>query len=356
MGLMEDTSEYSGLVSKYKGFRVPAIKLEVDGAELGGKQGVGVERVSVTLSLDAASAVTFDVVNAYDVKSSGFRSEVKSLLSLGAKVSLSLGYGSELTCVFQGYISGVGASFQDVPALSITAMDVRRLMMEGTRRDEVHVVTTYSAAFEEVMDRYGALGASLEVDATDDEITQIVQKVSDFEFVSNILTKKAKREFFVLADKVYFREKGKSQSPVTTLKWGEGLTSFSRNSLYQNIKITVIGFDPDNKETVTAEATQSAVETQKNVVSEADETVIQDADAKEVEKAQKRAEKEAQERKRRAQSGSASCIGLPEIVPGRFIKVDGLDSDLNKTYYIQEVRHEFGSDGFNTSFEIGGWD
>lgn len=354
---MDDTFDYANLVSKYGHFRTPAAKLKVDGTELGNKLEVGVERISATLSLDAASAVTFDVVNAYDLKSSGFRGAVKSKLSLGAKVSLELGYGSDLTEVFQGYISGVSASFQDAPVLSITAMDVRRLMMEGTRRDEIHVVTSYSAAFQAVMERYSSLCPNLEVDDTDaDEITQIAQKVSDYEFVTNNLATKGKREFFVLADKVYFREKGKSKSPITTLKWGEGLTSFSRNSLYQNIKITVIGFDPENKQAVKAEATETAEETQKTVGSGANETVIQDADAKEVEKARKRAEKEAEERKRKAQTGSAACVGLPVLVPGRFIKVDGLDSDLNKTYYIQEVRHEFGSDGFNTSFEIGGWD
>ena len=354
MGLMDESTTYARLVSRYGQFRVPAWKLLIEGKQLPG--GVGVERISATLSLDGASAVSFTVAGAYDRKSSGFQKDVKSMLKLGAKVNLSLGYGSALTEIFQGYISAVGVEFSDTPVLSITAMDVRRLMMEGTSREEVHVVSTYSAAFQEVMKRYSALCPNLEVDATDkDEITQIVQRTSDYDFVSENLARKANREFFVLGDRAYFRERGKVKQPICTLSWGEGLLSFSRSSLYQNLKITVIGFDPDNKQPVKAQVTEKSDEAQKAVGAQ-HETVIPDPDAREEAKARKRAEKEAQERKRRAQTGSASCVGLPELVPGRFVAMKGLDSDLDLDYYIREVRHELGSDGFSTTLEIGGWE
>lgn len=354
MGLMDESTTYAKLVSKYGQFRVPAWKLLIEGKEL--PSYAGVEQLSVTLSLEGASAASFTVAGAYDRKSSGFQKDVKSMLKLGAKVNVKLGYGSALTEVFQGYISGVGVEFSDTPVLSITAMDVRRLMMEGTSREEVHVVTTYSAAFQEVMKRYSALCPSLEVDATDaDEITQIVQRTSDYEFVSRHLAQKADREFFVLGDKAYFREPAKVSKPILTLTWGEGVLHFSRNSLYQNLKITVIGFDPDNKETVKAQVTEKSDEEQKTVGAQ-HETVIADPDAQETAKAKKRAEKEARERKRRAQTGSVSCVGLPELVPGRFVSLKGLDSDLDLDYYIREVRHEIGSDGFSTTLEIGGWE
>ena len=353
MGLMDGTYTYSNLVKKYGQFRVPAAKLKIDGSEL---KNVGLDNISATLSLEAASAVTFTVIGAYDRKSSGFRSDVKSKLKLGAKVSLSLGYGSSLTEVFQGFISGVGVNFSDTPTLSITAMDARRLMMEGSSREEVHVVTTYSAAFQEVIKRYSALCPKTQVDATDsNEITQIVQRTSDYDFIVNNLAKKANREFFILGDTAYFREERKVKSPVMKLMWGESIISFSRNSLYQNLKITVIGFDPENKKTVTAQVTEKAEEAQKAIGAQ-HETVISDPDAQEVAKAKKRAEKEALSRKRKAQSGSVDCVGLPELVPGRFISLGGLDSDLNNDYYIKEVRHEFNSDGFYTKMEIGGWD
>ncbi len=352
MGLMDGTAGYQDLVRKYGQFRVPAARVKIEGSEL---TGVGISQISATLSLEGASAVTFQVEGAYDPKKSGFDSGIKSKLKLGAKVNLELGYGSSLTQIFQGYISSVGVEFSDSPRLSITAMDARRLMMEGTSREEVHVVSTYAAAFQTILDRYSALCPKKVVDATDaNEITQIVQRSSDYEFVSRTLAQRANREFFLLDDTAYFREKGKNKKAVTTLTWGEGLLSFSRSSLYQNLKITVIGYDPEKKNAVSAQVTEKADEQQKTVGA-VHETVITDPDAQEQAKARKRAEKEALERKKKAQSGSGMCIGLPELVPGRYVTLKGLDPDLDRDYYIQEVRHEFGSDGFTTSFTIGGW-
>ncbi len=354
MGLMDSsTQSYADLISTYKQFLAPVCKIKIDGSDL--PEGVFVPNVTVSLSIDSASTVNFSVEGAYDPKSTGFDSSIKSKFKLGAKVSVSLGYSSSLIEVFQGYIFGVGASFGESNILTITAMDVRRLMMEGTAREEKHVVTTYSAAFEAVMDRYSGLCSKKEVTATDsDEIESIVQRVSDYQFITEVLAKRGNREFFVLGDTAYFREKGANKTACVSLNWGEGLTAFSRKSLYQNLKITVLGFDPEKKEAVSAEVTEKAEESQTQVVP-ANETILVDSDAKEVAKAKKRAEKEAAKRKTEAQSGSGSTIGIPDIVPGRFIKLDKLDSDLNDTYYITEVSHNFSTDGFTTDFQIGGW-
>ena len=59
MGLMDESTTYAKLVSRYGQFRVPAWKLLIEGKQLPG--GVGVERISATLSLDGASAVSFTV-------------------------------------------------------------------------------------------------------------------------------------------------------------------------------------------------------------------------------------------------------------------------------------------------------
>ena len=352
MGLMDGTYSYADLVRRYGQFRVPACKLKVDGREV---SGVGIEQVEATLALEGSSAVSFRVAGAYDRKKSGFRSEVKARLKLGARVSLSLGYGSRLTEVFQGYIGSVEMEFADEPTLSVTAMDVRRLMMEGSKREVVHTLTSYSAVFQEVMRNYSALCPGTEVDATKSgEISRIAQRTSDYNFVVANLAKKAEREFFVLNDKAYFREKGKVKSPVVTLRWGESLFSFSRRASYQNLKITVVGFDPENDKAVTAQTTATAGSSQKSVGGW-NEAVLTDPDAQETDKAKKRAQKEAQERRRRAREGSLRCVGLPELVPGRFVAVKGLDSDLDQSYYIREVRHELSSDGFSTSLEIGEW-
>ena len=44
-------------------------------------------------------------------------------------------------------------------------------------------------------------------------------------------------------------------------------------------------------------------------------------------------------------------IGLPEIIPGRFIKIEDLSKDINKKAYIVKVTHHIDDNGFKTNFE-----
>ena len=43
--------------------------------------------------------------------------------------------------------------------------------------------------------------------------------------------------------------------------------------------------------------------------------------------------------------------GLPELRPGRFVKVSGLSQPLNGSYYVHTVRHTLDETGFETNFE-----
>ena len=53
-------------------------------------------------------------------------------------------------------------------------------------------------------------------------------------------------------------------------------------------------------------------------------------------------------------SGRGSCIGLPELVPGRYLKIDGMDKHTNGLYFISRVVHRYSEQGFTTDFELKG--
>ena len=53
-------------------------------------------------------------------------------------------------------------------------------------------------------------------------------------------------------------------------------------------------------------------------------------------------------------SGEGACIGIPELIPGRYIEIDGLDSRTNGGYFISRVKHRFDSEGYSTTFEVKG--
>ena len=53
-------------------------------------------------------------------------------------------------------------------------------------------------------------------------------------------------------------------------------------------------------------------------------------------------------------SGEGVCIGIPELIPGRFITVDGMESETEGVYFLSKVTHSFTAEGYYTRFEVKG--
>ncbi len=87
----------------------------------------------ITLSLKAASSVLIKLADLYDEESHSFASEIKSKFKLGTVVEIEIGYLSETTMVFKGYVAGLGVEFEDYPLLTLQLMDARRLMMTAEK-------------------------------------------------------------------------------------------------------------------------------------------------------------------------------------------------------------------------------
>ncbi|MDO4540714.1 MAG: phage baseplate assembly protein V [Syntrophomonadaceae bacterium] len=349
--LMSGNHDMKALANKYGNFVTPAYKIKVDGSDVVKSLKLGIDRLTVKQSLNYAGSCDFSIINAYDLESHAFKSKIKSKFKLGTVIEVELGYDSSTTMVFKGYISSVGVDFSEVPALTVSAMDLRRLMMDGKERFYTYKLKKYSDIFEDVMKPYKSLYSSLVVDATSEELVEFKQKSSDYNFVQYDLARMADREFFMLGDKVYFRVKDSNTTPFIKLNWQKDLLSFSRDSLYKNVQVKVIGFDPEKRETVEGEATEKT-DNQKSAVSEAQMTVISDANIISQADAKKRAKAEAKALKRMGQTGQGVCVGLPEIVPGRYLEVADMDDEVNGKYYITDVTHTIGA-GFTTTFTIG---
>ena len=53
-------------------------------------------------------------------------------------------------------------------------------------------------------------------------------------------------------------------------------------------------------------------------------------------------------------SGEGECIGIPELIPGRYIKIEGADKNTVGTYFITKVCHRFRPERYTTTFEVKG--
>lgn len=357
--LMNGSTKYTALANKYQNFMVPAVKIKVQGTDLVASLHLLVEQLSVVHALDTAGSCQFTLFQVYDLESRQFQTEVLRKFQLGTILEVELGYGSATTLVFKGFVSEMTADYSEFPALQITAMDVRRLMQQSAEQSRNFTVKTYSDVFKEVMQAYQKICTNLAVDKTDTQLNgeKIYQThMDDFTFLKDDLARKAGREFFVLAGKAYFRKPAAVTAPITELTWGESLLSFRRSVGYLNASVTVLGKEEEKNTVYTGTAKAVSGETQKSVTAKPQVITQPDPDATDSAQVKQRAEERARQEVRKVQTGSGSCIGLPEIVPGRYIALQKLGNGMDRKYYIDKVRQEWGSDGFITHFEVKGWE
>ncbi|NLV16016.1 MAG: hypothetical protein GXY50_02230 [Syntrophomonadaceae bacterium] len=355
--LMTGSYTHKLLANKYGNFLVPTYKIKVNGTDVVTTMKLDVAEMVITLSLNAASSVVIKLANLYDEEANSFQSSVKNKFKLGTVVEIEIGYLSETTMVFKGYVAGLGVEFDEYPLLTIQMMDTRRLMMASGKKQLLHEVKNYSDAFKTVMNNYSKLCTPV-VDPTNDNLEKpLAQTTNDYNFVSRELIEKGKapREFLVLGDKAYFREFAKVSSPVMKVKYGRELLAFSMMSDYLDMKMVVSGYDPKEQKAVNATATAKSQSSLSSVISSIPEIYFIDPDADTPEKAKTRAAAIAEREINKAITGTGKLVGLPEVVPGRFLEIESLDSMVNKKYYISEVVHTIDTESFTTSFEIGGW-
>ncbi len=358
--LMTAVWEFEKLQTQYKDFRAPAVSFVVGGTDLA-KGTTALTRVEAVLSLDGASSVRAEFGDCYDMKNSSFASGLKNAAVPGKTVELSLGYQSSLEKVFKGYLSNVrvSADAENGYTIELVGLDVRRLMMTDNFHIRTLKIKNYSDAVTEILKRYKKL-ASPTVDATNENLKDALlwQNSSDYDFITKDLigSGRADREFFAAVDKIYFRKPRSVSSPVMTLRPGGGLVSFETDGEYINTSYEVLGFDPAERKPVSGKADAKTAGSISDVLGGPGEWFVSDPACVNKTETDARAKNLADAALHKTQRAVIRTIGLPQLLPGRYIKIDKIDSLVNKKYYITRVTHTFDDDGFRTSVETEGWE
>ena len=355
--LMTDVCTYDSLVNKYANFHVPAISLYVDNSDVVQDLGLNVLSLEISLSLSEASTAVFHLSDVYDAETRSFDSSVKNKFKLGTVVEVGIGYVSEIQKVLKGYVASLGAEFGKNNCLVVKVADMRMLMITGGFHHVLHDVTNYSDAVNAIFSEYSKL-CTAEIDETNDQLERpISQRSTDYDFITKelIASGRCNREFLVVADKAYFREPRKETDAICSLELGRELRSFQMESVYTNLQVEVIGYNQQEQNAITGSATANSTEALSSVLTNTPVYNIVDPEADTQDKADMRAQAYADERLYQGQNGSGSCVGLPELIPGRFVEITMLEEMANKKFYIKNVKHKIDGEGFVTEFETGGW-
>lgn len=350
------TAEYKEgeLRKNYENYFVPAVKILVGSKErdLASHYKVQIEQIQVSLNLREAASASFTVTNIYNLKSRSINQTVKNTLKPGTFVKVKLGYGSDLEDVFHGFIYESAVQFGDMPSLQITALDVRRLMSDNQRENYAWQKNSYAKIFQAIMKNYEKLKLSLQVEDTEEWSSKtVIQRGNDLEMVYK-LCQAADKRFIVFGDRAYFMGKEETK-PITTLLWGQELLSFSQTPIYMDTEIEVRGNLRGSNEVKVEKRTVTAKDSICKVCQKSTKVVITMTDIESVKELENRADKEEKSLKQRIKSGKGSCVGIPVLIPGRYVRIKGLDADADGLYYLESVSHSFGSDGFTTDFTLG---
>ncbi len=356
--LMQDTYTYEDLKKKYGNFHMPFVKVKIDGTDIAAEEEAYIISMSIYLSLLAANTVEIKIANLYDRKRKSFDSGIRNKLQLGSVAEVELGYVKSSVCVFKGYVSSVGVEYDEEPLISVTLMDARRLMMQRGARQVAYDVPNYTDAISKIMKDYSKL-CKLEMDATNDKLTRpIIQRQSDYHFITKelIQTGVIDREFFIVADKAYVRTPRKVKTPIMTLTPSMGLLTFAAQEEYQDLKVEVIGYDSQKQEILQASETVKPPSNQRKLLSETPVSSFSDSWTDTQEMVNARAKNLASALQWKRFRGRGTTIGLPELVPGRYLQIKEMDSSFaDHKYYLTNVTHEINGKNFVTTFEIGGW-
>lgn len=358
------TYDYSKLVGKYRNCIKPTIQVIVNGTDLSTcKENVVVGDVDIELSSGfEASVATIGIYHVF--RENGFIVDaIKSFIQIGSTVTIALGYELNVTDVFCGYISKVSFMFDqsDHPCIQLTCMDAKGVMMSGHYAKQLKA-TTYSDAVKEIVEKtaYQSLqqsgvitGISVENTPDKKETPPMEQKASavtvemvnesDYDFIVKA-AKKFNYEFFVQFGNVIFRKAKSIKDLLIELDPSCNLRKYDIEYDTSGLvgSVTARGMDAGTgkiwKATQKADNKISIGGKAKKLV-KSNEYVFTDASINSDEDAKFRASSMLEEISYRFGTMQLEMMGLPEILPGYFIKLSGLGNPPDNTFYLTTVRH-----------------
>ncbi len=364
--------DFQELKKTYGGFNYPLVRVKVGGKNIADdKGGFSVSDIFVELTSGfEASVAEFKIYNTYDPMLHEFRFEdVKKLIALGSSVEICMGYGDQVRDVFRGFISQVNFVFprEEIPAVEVHAMDIKGIMMANSYAKQL-TAQCYSEAVKQLLDQpfyqklNGDNGLFKEISITEtpdkpqggddksatDKTIEMVNE-SDYEFVVRA-AKRFNYEFFQSNDTILFRKAKSDTQDLIAIGPFDGMISFEIGYDVTGLvgKVEVRNVDAAKGKMFSSnkklEGKMSEGNIAKQLVSKQMKVYI-DPTAATKKDAEYRADYLMEQMSYRFGTLESDVIGLPEILPGKFLQVKGLGKGASNRFYISSVTHSMQKEG-----------
>lgn len=357
------TYTFKALSEKYGDFRGPAFSIRVDGKTLNSSE-MPIVSLEVELCADgSAGGCRFAVESLYDYEKYRWINDLAKTIRVGAKLEIEAGYVKKET-VFFGYVDECSMSYSggQPPRLEVSGIDGFGYLMScqepiyGGKKKPKQIV-------EEILQKSIAAGYAKRCtvgDLSGFGIPAVKERLDDFKYLK-LLAERYCMSLFCVDGELIFDDVIGSDKPLIRLTVGAGLLEFgTRQSLRGQVgSVEIWGRDENQKfihgaaKSVTVggggrSAVQIAGKFKNAALREYSEYVRTEAEC--VRAAQARLNAIALN----FVSGEGLCVGIPELIPGRYVSIVGLDGDTEGSYFVSRVRHSFSQQGYFTHFTVKG--
>ena len=359
----QGTYTFASLAKKHDNFTAPGFEILVNGKEMPpGKYCIPGVEVEISAT-GTAGGCTFSIEGQYDFENQKWVNDAASLIKPGAKLSVKGGYVDRKELFF-GYVDDYALEFarDGTPCIKVNGLDGLGYLMNmcqpfyaGEKQPKQIV--------ESVLRKSQSAGYAKKVTVgqlSGFETPIIKEQMDDWKFL-RMMAQRYGASLFAINGELIFDNVITRTSPILTLTVDKSILSFTRRvSLAHQVgKVEIIGRDVNQKAiqgSATKVTTGGDGKTAAQWVSGLKDAVLRERS--EYVRTQKECELMAQNRLNSIAmgfvSGEGACIGLPELIPGRYIKIDGGDELTNGTYFLTKVFHRFTKRSYITTFEVKG--
>ncbi len=287
-----------------------------------------------------------------------------SLLQEGNTIKARWGYVDEWSDIKECILKEPEYEFGEVVRVKLKAYD-RGSKMKGKDSQKIWKNKTYAQIAREIADKYGLKAVVDDTKLIVDSEPQ--RNKSDFAFLQDLAGRIGYR-FYIDRNELHFHRRKLDKKPGLTLTYqGQDglLISFHPKVKAQGCKAEgtetkAVGFDPMAKQAVVHEAndgnTDQTVLGKKTLLVdgatgeekyEAQETgKVIPTPYQTVQENQDVAEGVKQEAQLDQLEAEATVIGIPNICAKEIIEIAGVGTKFSGNYYIKQVRHEIGGNGY----------
>ena len=358
------TLTYKGLLDKYANFISPAVSVTI-GDKTYTSSEVLMTSVEVELTANGtASGCTINISGQYDLKNSKWKNDFPDNVKPGATLKVSIGY-VEKKEIFYGYIDDYSVEYSGNQGASLVIngldglgylMHLQEPLYAGQQTPKTIIETILTKS------KTAGFATSVSVGNLSGFSTPIVkEQISDWKFL-NLVAARYGAVLFAIDGELIFDDMLSNTTALMTLGVQAGLRSFSRRvSLAHQIGKVIIKGRDDNQAPI--EGSADSVSLQGTSGKSASEYVsnLSRATLREYSEYVRTADECTTLAQNRLNmlamefvSGEGTCIGIPDLIPGRYITISGLDDDTNNTYFMTRVKHSFTPEEYSTTFEVRG--